>query len=165
MHQPCLVCRPHRRRSNTRDWAVIKIRKDAFSNDFQGKKVFVGTSPISLVKINTMSFPGHPPSNPVHSTLGHIEIERIPRHYYKGYHAGSGIGCRGSDGVPWRIVEKGTIAVIELAVTKSHRHSRIVVASPKYKTLDPAGCNIRLFGQQNLNLKYLEYKGTHTVYL
>jgi hypothetical protein len=32
----------------TRDWAVIKIRKDAFADDFQGNRIYIGTSPISL---------------------------------------------------------------------------------------------------------------------
>lgn len=40
----------------TRDWAVIKIRKDAFADDFQGNKMYIGTSPISLINIMLFTY-------------------------------------------------------------------------------------------------------------
>jgi len=33
----------------TRDWAALKIRKDAFGEDFQGNKIYIGSSLISLI--------------------------------------------------------------------------------------------------------------------
>ena len=33
----------------TRDWAVLKMRKDSFGEDFQGNKIYIGKSPTSLI--------------------------------------------------------------------------------------------------------------------
>src|SRR5258708_7057089 len=33
----------------TQDWAIIKLRKGAFSNDFEGNTLYIGMSPICLI--------------------------------------------------------------------------------------------------------------------
>ena len=33
----------------TRDWAALKMRKEAFGEDFQGNKIYIGMSPTSLI--------------------------------------------------------------------------------------------------------------------